>query len=240
MRALIWLSFAMGLAASTPSKASETPDLSKQSAVSLLLVPGCPTKPNGRLSRCLWYRAIWGAEIYRQGLATHIVASGGAVYSPYVEATALKAALMARGVPEHAVTVETQARHTDENIAYSLALFVNDPPITFGVASHSQHARLACRLTRSWGTKCQVFAAPDAWVEEQIGPKPPAMQFEPVTNEQWVQQNETEHALRKDRRMGPWASARVYFRYLTWGRILGWDPPAAPGPEPTTEVEESH
>ena len=240
MNAFVWLAFTFGLILSQPSLASERPNLSQHSRVSLLLVPGCPTKPSGQLSRCLWYRAIWAAEIYHQGLADHIVTSGGAVYSPYIEATALKSALMARGVPEEAVTVETQARHTDENISYSLALFQNASPMTFGIASHAQHARLACRLARSWGTKCQIFAAPDEWVQAEIGRKPPAMQFEPFSDEQWVPHDEREHVLRRDRRTGPWANRRVYFRYLTWGRLFNWGPPAVPSPETTHPPESNH
>ena len=239
MRGFISLWFSLGLVVPNLCLASKPPDLSQQSKVSLLLVPGCPTKPNGLLSRCIWYRAIWAAEIYRQGWANHLVASGGAVYSPYIEATALKTALIARGVPQDAITVETQARHTDENIAYSLALFKMHPPTTFGVASHSQHARLACRLARSWGTKCQIFAAPEDWVQAEIGKKPPPIQFEAIPDKHWVQHEEDEHDLRRDRRKGPWANRRVYFRYLLWGRLLGWGPPAVPGPEPTAQSNES-
>ena len=227
---LLMASVLMGLGC---AKRSALPALSQEDAVDLLLVPGCPTRGNGSLSKCLWFRATWAYEIWQQGGARRIVTSGGAVYNPYVEALSLKRALVALGIPADRIYTETQARHTDENISYALAMFADAPPESFGVASHGGHARIACRLSRSWGTPCTVFPAPRGWVEARMASRPPRIRIERVGLPEWASHSEDDHHRHKEKRRGRFGHARVYLAYLTWGRIFGREAPLPPGPEPT-------
>jgi len=232
---LLMLSGSVGCA-----KHATSPNLSKKDAVDVLLVPGCPTRGNGSHSKCLWFRATWAHEIWKQGLARRIVTSGGAVYNPYVEAISLKRALVALGIPADQIYTETQARHTDENVAYALALFPDAPPESFGVASHGFHARIACRLARAWGTACTVYPAPEAWVEARVADRPPRIRIQRVRAPDWESHDEHEHGRRIEQRKGLFGHGRVYLAYLTWGRIFGRNAPVAPGPEPTLMEAHDH
>jgi uncharacterized SAM-binding protein YcdF (DUF218 family) len=185
----------------------------------------------------LWFRAVWADEIWRQGRASRFVTSGGAVYNPYVEAVSLKRALMALGVPPNRILTETQARHTDENVGYSLALFGDSPPKSLGVASHALQAQIACRLARSWGTPCTAFPAPEEWLNGRIADRPPRIRVDPVKAADWREHREGEHDRSRDRREGFMPRARVYLAYLTWGRLFGRRPPTPPQPEPTSSSE---
>jgi hypothetical protein len=161
------------------------------------------------------------------------VTSGGAVYNPYVEALSLKRALVALGIPADLIYTETQARHTDENVAYALAMFKDAPPASFGVASHGGHARVACRLSRAWGTPCTVFPAPRAWVDARMASRPPRIRIERVRMPSWATHTEGEHERRHEKRQGLFGHGRVYLAYLTWGRIFGRQAPVPPAPEPS-------
>ena len=52
----------------------------------VMVVPGCPTRQDGSPSNCLLARSAWGAVLYHRGWTRHLITSGGAVHSPFVEA----------------------------------------------------------------------------------------------------------------------------------------------------------
>lgn len=81
-----------------------------------LIVPGCPSRADGGLTQCQIRRATWAAILYERGYAHHIVPSGAAVTTPFVEAEAIAAALAVLGVPKDRIYLEPHALHTDENI----------------------------------------------------------------------------------------------------------------------------
>lgn len=81
-----------------------------------LIVPGCPSRPDGALTECQIRRATWAAILYERGYAHHIVPSGAEVMTPFVEAEAIAAALSALGVPRDRIYLEPHALHTEENI----------------------------------------------------------------------------------------------------------------------------
>lgn len=85
----------------------------------VILVLGCPSQSNGEPSRCQERRAELADWLYEARLADHLIVSGAAVHTPFVEADALAALLVGRGVPEAAILREPLARHTDENFYYS-------------------------------------------------------------------------------------------------------------------------
>src|SRR6478736_10236582 len=87
-----------------------------------VVVPGCPSELDGSLSRCQMARAVWAARLWERGWARNFITSGSAVYTPFVEAEALAAALVALGVPPDRIWLEPNALHTDENMVYSLQI----------------------------------------------------------------------------------------------------------------------
>jgi hypothetical protein len=88
----------------------------------VILVLGCPSKNDGSPSSCQERRAEMADFLYEAGLAEHLIVSGAAVHTPHVEADALAALLVGRGIPEAAILKEPLARHTDENLYYGTRL----------------------------------------------------------------------------------------------------------------------
>ncbi|HRE88895.1 MAG TPA: YdcF family protein [Myxococcota bacterium] len=88
----------------------------------VILVLGCPSKDDGSPSSCQERRAELADFLYEAGLAEHLIVSGAAVHTPHVEADALAALLIGRGIPEAAILKEPLARHTDENLYYGTRL----------------------------------------------------------------------------------------------------------------------
>ncbi len=129
-----------------------------------LVVPGCPSRPDGTLSDCQRDRAIWAALIVRRGWARRVIASGAAVHTPYVEAEALAAAMAALGVPADRIWIEPDALHTDENAYDSARIARALGDRTIAVASHRGHAAWACRLMLDWGQPCAAISIDPAQV----------------------------------------------------------------------------
>jgi len=135
----------------------------------LVLVPGCPTDPSGTISPCQWFRAMWATMLYENGVSSYFVTAGGAAYTPHLEAISIKAAMVVLGVPEEIIYTETQSLHTDENVAFSLVMMDELSLSSFGIASQGFHARMGCRLARSWGRQCVVLVAPEKQVHTALG-----------------------------------------------------------------------
>ncbi len=148
------------------------------------IVPGCPSEADGRLSFCQWRRATWAAMLYRDGVAPRFITSGAAVHTPWPEARMIRAAMIAQGVPGEVIHVEEQALHTDENIAYSMALGRRLGWTRFGIASDASHVKLACKLLQRWDQPACVALPMDyhrvhearlkGWSSEITGVEPEA------------------------------------------------------------------
>jgi len=85
----------------------------------VIIVLGCPSEEDGSPADCQVKRAEMADHLYERGWAGHVIVTGAAVHTPWVEATALKALLVGRGVPADVIIEEPLARHTDENIYYA-------------------------------------------------------------------------------------------------------------------------
>jgi hypothetical protein len=79
-------------------------------------------------------RCNLAAARYRQGLAPFIIVSGGFVHpfhTPYAEAFEMKRYLLIRGIPESAIIIDPQARHTTTNLRNANRLMIHySIPIT--------------------------------------------------------------------------------------------------------------
>jgi hypothetical protein len=77
--------------------------------------------PMGRM------RCNLAADRYRQGWAPFIIVSGGFVHpfhTPYAEAFEMKRYLLTQGIPEKAIIIEPQARHTTTNLRNANRLMI--------------------------------------------------------------------------------------------------------------------
>lgn len=151
-----------------------------------IIIPGCPNQPDGALSECQIRRATWGAILWERGFTRSLITSGAAVYSPYVEAEALAAALAALGVPGERIYLEPDALHTDENMFRSLQIARRLGLRRLAVASDGPQATGGCSMLRDWDQPCSAIpieyrltqqrsqASADALAQVRVRPVPGA------------------------------------------------------------------
>lgn len=145
---------------------SHAPGAFAASPFDVAIVPGCPANDDGTVSDCQYKRASWAAALFHGGSVEHLVVSGAAVYNPFVEAEGLSLALQHLGVPADAIVVEDQARHSDENLAYSLALIEDRGWERIAVVSYGAHAVLIDEMAAGWGIDVTGIPLVEAPVSE--------------------------------------------------------------------------
>ncbi len=194
----------------------------------VVIIPGCPSDDNGALTRCQMSRALWAARLWDLGWAKHFITSGSAVYSPYIEAEALAAALTALGVPADRIYLETNALHTDENLYYSLRIARALGFATVAVASDG--AVMDCHMLSDWGQRCRSFTTDRDWVRQRHAQLPGVLEKVRASRVgDWIpkEEREREIARRTGRHRPP-----SYLLYLGLGvmRLNGetWIPPGTP------------
>ena len=84
----------------------------------VVVIPGVPLE-NGKWSQVMKARVLWSKHLFERGIAKNVMYSGGAVYSPYVEAEVMALYGEAIGIPKEHIYAETLAEHSTENIYYS-------------------------------------------------------------------------------------------------------------------------
>lgn len=199
------------------------------------VIPGCPATSEGAPSECSWRRAIWAAEVWEEGGLDLLIASGGAVHNRFVEAQVTKAALVALGVPEQRVVTETQALHTDENIAYSLdvaeALGMHR---LVGISENGQAVGI-CQMALMWGWECDPAPMQVARVRARVARGLPAVSVEPVPEDEWTHWTEREKELRAKRGEPPRLRSPARYLKLFMAGMFGGTvrKPEPPEPEPT-------
>ena len=101
----------------TVALAKKTPQL-----YDAVIIPGFPFHPDGKMNAIYRLRLAWAYELYLTGRTQHIILSGGAVHSPYVEAEIFALYLMEKGIPAEALILERNAEHSMENVFYSMEI----------------------------------------------------------------------------------------------------------------------
>ncbi|MBX2800539.1 MAG: YdcF family protein [Myxococcales bacterium] len=203
-----------------------------------MIVPGCPTHDDGRLSGCLWQRAGWATLLWEEGATRAFITSGSAVQNRYIEAEALKAGMVSLGVPEDVIHLETQALHTDQNAAYALRVAQALGFERLGTASHGGQAAGMRAMLRGWGTPAVALRMDvDRTMARLQGHAD--VRVEPVAAEDWLPMRQRERILRK--RNGKLFKRPNSFFVYGWGALVGnlvrLKPPEPPGPEPTLSGE---
>jgi uncharacterized SAM-binding protein YcdF (DUF218 family) len=89
-----------------------------------IIVPGFPFEDS------VWHnvmkiRVYWSHYLYEKGYTKHVIYSGNAVYSPYIEGEIMKKYAIALGIPADRIYTENLARHSTENLYYSYQLAKN-------------------------------------------------------------------------------------------------------------------
>ncbi|MBP6574628.1 MAG: YdcF family protein [Flavobacteriales bacterium] len=82
-----------------------------------VIVPGVPF--NGvSWDSTMKLRVHWAVHLFKEGVARNIIFSGGAVYTPYVEAEIMSLYAQELGVPAKHCFLDPIAEHSTENIFY--------------------------------------------------------------------------------------------------------------------------
>ena len=200
-----------------------------QGAVDVIVVPGCPTQEDGRLSECQWRRAAWAKHLHETGMAQRFITSGGAAYTPYVEAETIAAGMIALGVPEERILRETQALHTDQNTGYALAIAQQQGFETVGMASDPGHSGGMCAMAARWGWTCTDFAMEYDDVVAVLGDDPPDVRLDPIPYAEWIGNHREPRMATSPRYTSFW----YYTGVILEGIFTGSRPPKPPEAEPT-------
>ena len=121
--------------------------LKKHSQYDVVIVPGVPFTES-EWSGPMMFRMIWAVHLYKKGYAKNLMMSGGAVYTPYVEAEIMKQYAIAMGVPAEHIIVESKAEHSTENVWYGYLLAKKLRFKTIALASDPFQSRLLYRFIR--------------------------------------------------------------------------------------------
>ncbi|HLP49636.1 MAG TPA: YdcF family protein [Chitinophagales bacterium] len=86
----------------------------------VVIVPGLPHDTN-RLNPLLKARMLWAKELYENGTARHIIFSGSAVHTPFIEGMVMKIMADSIGIPTQHTFIEDKAHHSNENVAFGIS-----------------------------------------------------------------------------------------------------------------------
>lgn len=87
----------------------------------VVIVPGIPYD-SAKLNPIFKGRMLWAKSLYDNGIAKHIIFSGSAVHTPYVEGYIMKMMADSMGIPSHKTFIEDKALHSTENVEYGIKL----------------------------------------------------------------------------------------------------------------------
>lgn len=131
-----------------------------------IIVLGCPTYERNVISTtfstCLQARAHHAAGLYRRGLASHLIPSGGLTGPPPSEAVAMSQVLQSDGVPASAITLEDQAFSTVQNVRYSRLIMQAHGWRTAILVTEPNHIKRASLIARDAGLTVYPSPATDS------------------------------------------------------------------------------
>ena len=214
--------------------------------VDAALVPGCPSDDDGRVSACQWRRIVWAHHLWASGLIENFIVSGNAVYNPYVEAEALKAGLVALGVPERRIWLEPRALHTDENVAYALRIADAEGFRSLAIASDGVQTLGACAMVRLWSAAERTcIAAPMDYplVKARLASGLPSVRTEAVPAADWEPLEARERRIAAELGRAPrGGSLWIYATKILISPFGLSHPPPLPGshPEPPQGGDAAH
>ncbi len=93
----------------------------KQAPFDALIIPGIPYD-SAEQNDMLKARMYWAKKLFDEGKAKHLIFSGDAVHTPYIEGCCMKMIADEMGIPADKTFAETKALHGTENIDYSLLM----------------------------------------------------------------------------------------------------------------------
>jgi uncharacterized SAM-binding protein YcdF (DUF218 family) len=126
-----------------------------------IVVLGCRVLPSGKPTTAANRRANRAAEAFLDGVAPHVIASGGRRWGQLIEADMLRDGLLRGGVPEKAITRELWSLTTHENAIFSAEILRRLGARQVAVVTCDWHVERAIANFRAVGV--------DAWPLPSMG-----------------------------------------------------------------------
>jgi SanA protein len=105
-----------------------------------LVLGARPVMPDGQSNLFFTHRMNTAAELWKSGKAKHLLLSGDNGTKTYDETTAMKAALLDRGVPESAITMDYAGFRTLDSVVRARLVFGQTKLIVVSQAFHDERA----------------------------------------------------------------------------------------------------
>lgn len=86
--------------------------------VDVAIVPGLPLY-QGQWDTLLKTRMLWSEFLIKKGYAKHVLYSGNAVYTPWMEGPSMALIAQQLGIDSTQILIDTIAEHSTENLHYS-------------------------------------------------------------------------------------------------------------------------
>jgi uncharacterized SAM-binding protein YcdF (DUF218 family) len=139
-----------------------------------IVVLGDPADKFGNPTATELARVSEAEREYERGVAAHLIFTGGAVHSPFVEAEVMARTAEAQGIPASAIVVEPEARNTAENACYAVRLMRARGWESAEVVSSAWHlgraALIFSRMPIAWRVDAAPAAEPEpGWYEDAVG-----------------------------------------------------------------------
>ncbi len=131
-----------------------------QTSFDALIVLGAPVDSDGNPSPRELARVTEAVHEYEQGVASHMIVTGGAVRNRFVEAKVMGRIAEAQGIPASAVFEDIKARSTVENTCNALRIMRSHGWESAEVISSAYHLPRAGLILSRLPMKWRVHAAP--------------------------------------------------------------------------------
>lgn len=101
-----------------PSPKKRLQKIAEVKPVDVVIVPGLPLY-QGQWDTLLKTRMLWSEFLIKKGYARHVLYSGNAVYTPWMEGPSMALIAQQLGIDSAQILVDTIAEHSTENLYYS-------------------------------------------------------------------------------------------------------------------------
>ena len=123
-----------------------------------IIVLGCNVAGSSEPTPCILARAGHAADLFKQGYAPYVIASGGPTSGSRTEASVLAGVLEDGGVPPEDIVLEDQALNTIQNINYSRAIMRERGWRSAILVTEPFHIKRATLIARDAGLR--VYPSP--------------------------------------------------------------------------------
>ncbi|WP_338442245.1 YdcF family protein [Synechococcus elongatus IITB4] len=142
-----------------------------RTAFDVIIVLGSPANSDGGPSEVMKQRVIEGVKRFYQGQAKHILFTGSAVYSEFIEADVMSEFAHSLGVPKDAILTDTKSKNTYQNIFNSIGVMRDQNWLSALVVTSPSHIQRTSFILSTYDIEYRVIGShipPKLWAWELI------------------------------------------------------------------------